>query len=47
MDGGLTPDTLQDAARAGVEAFVAATSIFRHSQGVAAGVKSLRSAISI
>ena len=43
VDGGMTPATLPQALAAGAGVFVAATSIFKHPQGIAAGVRSLRS----
>lgn len=42
IDGGMNPTTLPQAYAAGARVFVAATSIFKHSQGIAAGVHSLR-----
>jgi ribulose-phosphate 3-epimerase len=42
IDGGMNTQTLPQAFAAGVRVFVAATSIFKHSQGIAAGVKGLR-----
>jgi len=47
IDGGITPDHLIAAAEAGAEAFVAATAIFKHMQGISAGVKSLRGAFPV
>jgi ribulose-phosphate 3-epimerase len=42
MDGGLTPQTLPDAIEAGVNVIVAAYAIFKHPQGVAAGIQALK-----
>ena len=44
MDGGLTPDNIPQAAAAGVEAIVAATSIFKNPDGIASGIRQLRAA---
>ena len=41
IDGGMNTQTLPLAFSAGVRVFVAATSIFKHPQGIAAGVESL------
>lgn len=43
VDGGMTTHTLPRALSAGVAIFVAATSIFKHPQGIAEGVRTLRS----
>lgn len=45
VDGGITSRTLPDAHRAGANTFVAATAIFKHPLGIAAGVKELRDSI--
>jgi ribulose-phosphate 3-epimerase len=45
VDGGITPDTLQIVYQAGARIVVAATSIFKHSQGIAAGIRDLRNAV--
>ena len=45
MDGGMNNQTLPQAYAAGVRVFVAATSIFKHPQGIAAGVKGLRQSL--
>jgi ribulose-phosphate 3-epimerase len=42
IDGGMNPTTLPQAYAAGARVFVAATSIFQHPQGIAAGIHSLR-----
>ena len=44
VDGGITAQTLPACQQAGANVFVAATAIFHHPQGIAAGVKALRSA---
>ncbi|MCL4561115.1 MAG: ribulose-phosphate 3-epimerase [Chloroflexi bacterium] len=45
VDGGISHTTLPETYAAGARAFVAATAIFKHSQGIAAGVQALRRAI--
>ncbi len=42
VDGGITADTLTPIHEAGASAFVAATSIFKHPNGIEAGIKALR-----
>ncbi|HLF88052.1 MAG TPA: ribulose-phosphate 3-epimerase [Anaerolineales bacterium] len=42
IDGGITPETLLRSLKAGVQVFVAATSVYGHPDGIAAGVQSLR-----
>jgi len=42
VDGGISPETLPDMQAAGATAFVSATSIFKHPDGIAAGIKSLK-----
>ena len=44
VDGGISPETLPHMRAAGATAFVSATSIFTHSDGIAAGIASLRNA---
>jgi ribulose-phosphate 3-epimerase len=44
VDGGINTQTLPPAYEAGARAFVAATAIFKHPDGIAAGIKALRSA---
>ncbi len=44
VDGGITAETLPACAEAGANVFVAATSVFKHPGGVAAGIAALRSA---
>ncbi len=43
VDGGISHDTLPKMKQAGATAFVAATAIFKYPEGIAAGIKSLRS----
>jgi ribulose-phosphate 3-epimerase len=43
VDGGISHDTLPKMKEAGATAFVAATAIFKNPEGIAAGIKSLRS----
>jgi ribulose-phosphate 3-epimerase len=45
VDGGINPETLPDMKAAGANAFVAATAIFKHPDGITAGIKSLRKVI--
>lgn len=45
VDGGITVDTLPQCVAAGANVFVAATSIFKHPQGIAAGIAALRRAV--
>ncbi|HET9912556.1 MAG TPA: ribulose-phosphate 3-epimerase [Anaerolineales bacterium] len=45
VDGGIDVETLPEMKAAGATAFVAATAIFKHSQGIKAGVESLRRVI--
>ncbi len=42
IDGGIAEDTIEDAARAGVNAFVAGTAVYRHPKGVDFAVARLR-----
>ena len=42
VDGGISPETLPEMKAAGATAFVSATSIFKHPDGIAAGIASLR-----
>ena len=42
VDGGISPETLPEMKAAGATAFVSATSIFTHPDGIAAGIASLR-----
>jgi ribulose-phosphate 3-epimerase len=46
VDGGIREDTARAAAEAGANVFVAASAIFQHPAGIAAGVEALREAIS-
>jgi len=46
VDGGMNTNTLPLALSAGVSIFVTATSIFKHPQGIAEGVRKLRTCIS-
>jgi ribulose-phosphate 3-epimerase len=45
VDGGITAQTLPATYRAGARVFVAATAIFKHPAGIAAGINLLRSAV--
>jgi len=44
VDGGVNVETLSKLKEAGANAFVAATAVFKHPQGIATGIKALRSA---
>lgn len=44
MDGGIDENTLPQALEAGAQVFVAASAIFKHPQGIPAGMQALRSA---
>jgi ribulose-phosphate 3-epimerase len=43
VDGGITAETLPAVLQAGAQVFIAASAIFKHPQGIAAGINSLRS----
>jgi ribulose-phosphate 3-epimerase len=43
VDGGVSADTLPRLRQAGADTFVAASAIFRHPGGIAAGIQALRS----
>jgi ribulose-phosphate 3-epimerase len=43
VDGGVSAETISQLSEAGATAFVAGTSVFKHPQGVDAGIKALRS----
>lgn len=43
VDGGVSEETISQLKEAGATAFVAGTSVFKHPQGIEAGVKALRS----
>lgn len=45
VDGGIDVETLPEMKAAGATAFVAATAIFKHPQGIKAGIESLRKVI--
>jgi ribulose-phosphate 3-epimerase len=45
VDGGITADNIASLARAGASCFVAATSIFKHPNGISAGIQALRFAL--
>lgn len=44
VDGGISPATISQARKAGADAFVAASAIFHHPDGIAVGVRSLKKA---
>jgi len=43
VDGGVSTETISQLKEAGATAFVAGTSVFKHPQGIEAGIKALRS----
>ncbi len=45
VDGGITEITLPEVERAGANTIVAATAIFKHPEGIAAGIQALRRAV--
>jgi ribulose-phosphate 3-epimerase len=45
VDGGITPQTAPDVVQAGADVLVAASAIFKHPDGIRAGVHSLRASI--
>ena len=45
VDGGITSETLPACVAAGANVFVAATAIFKHPQGIAAGIAELRQSV--
>ena len=45
MDGGITAQTAPQARQAGVDVFVAGTSVFRHPAGTAGGIQALRAVL--
>jgi len=47
VDGGITAETLPLAFHAGAQVFVTATAVFKHSEGIAAGIRALRKAASL
>ena len=44
VDGGISPETLPEMKKAGANAFVSGSFIFRHPQGITTGIRSLREA---
>lgn len=45
VDGGITPETAPAVVRAGADVLVAASAVFGHPEGIAAGLKALRRSI--
>lgn len=45
VDGGITAETLPQVYHAGARIIVAATAVFRHPDGIAAGIRALRNAV--
>jgi ribulose-phosphate 3-epimerase len=45
VDGGISSQTLPETAQAGAQFFIAASSIFKHPEGIAGGVRALRASI--
>jgi ribulose-phosphate 3-epimerase len=46
VDGGIAANTVSVMQKAGATAFVAGTAVFKHPQGIAAGIKALRECVS-
>ncbi len=46
VDGGITAENAGELKQAGAAAFVAATAVFKHPQGIEAGIKALRESLS-
>jgi ribulose-phosphate 3-epimerase len=44
VDGGITPQNINQVVEAGADVIVAATSVFQHKDGITAGIRSLRTA---
>lgn len=47
VDGGINVDTLPLTLQAGAQVFIAATAIFKHPQGIAAGIRELRECLPV
>jgi ribulose-phosphate 3-epimerase len=45
VDGGISPQTISQVRDAGADAFVAASAIFKHPDGIADGVRTLKNAL--
>lgn len=45
VDGGINPDTIPETVEAGADVFVAASAVFGHPQGIAAGIQAMRDAL--
>jgi ribulose-phosphate 3-epimerase len=45
VDGGITPATAPEVVRAGADVLIAASAVFKHPQGIRAGLESLRASI--
>jgi len=45
VDGGITPNTAPEVVQAGADVLIAATAVFRHAEGIRAGLQSLRASI--
>jgi len=45
VDGGISPQTISRVRDAGADAFVAASAIFKHPDGIAAGIRALKNAL--
>ncbi len=45
VDGGIAPVTAPDVVQAGADVLVAASAVFKHSQGIRAGLQSLRASV--
>jgi len=45
VDGGITPDTAPDVVQAGADVLIAASAVFKHPEGIRAGLQSLRASV--
>ena len=45
VDGGISAETILEVYQAGARNFVAGTALFKHPEGIAAGIAALRSAL--
>jgi ribulose-phosphate 3-epimerase len=45
VDGGISAETILEVYQAGARNFVAGTAVFKHPEGIAAGIAALRSAL--
>jgi len=45
VDGGISAETILEVYQAGARNFVAGTAVFKHPEGIAAGIAALRAAL--